>query len=82
MTPLIVPELGLSEDELIQVGCWLVKPGDEVVEGDRVVELWIGEITFDVASPATGRLQRILLDTDEPVAPGAILGQIEEDQED
>lgn len=79
MTPVLVPELGLSIEETIQVGCWLVEPGDEVVEGDRLVELWIGEITFDVSSPATGRLQRILLDTEEPVAVGAVLGEIEEE---
>lgn len=80
MTPLVVPDLGMPQSEPVQVGCWLVKPGDEVVEGDRVVELWVGEITFDVSSPASGRLRRVVRDTDEIVYAGAVLAVIDEEE--
>jgi pyruvate/2-oxoglutarate dehydrogenase complex dihydrolipoamide acyltransferase (E2) component len=82
MTPLLAPDLGMPDDEPVHVGCWLVKPGDEVVEGDRVVELWVGEITFDVSSPVSGRLRRVVKDTDEIVCAGAVLAVIEESDED
>lgn len=80
MIPLVVPEAGLPTSEPILVGCWLVKPGDEVIEGDRIVELWIGEITFDVSSPVSGRLVDVVADTDESVKPGTVLGRIESDE--
>lgn len=74
---ILVPELGLDPADEITVSCWLVSQGDEVVEGDRLVELLIGEITFDVPSPASGVLNRVIAEPDEAVAPGAILGEIE-----
>lgn len=71
---IVVPELGLGPNDRLTVSCWLVAIGDEVIEGDRLVELLSGEITFDVASPASGRLARIDVDTDEAVGVGSILG--------
>ena len=76
MIALTVPQLGLPADEPIHVSCWLVRRGDEVVEGDRLVELLIGEITFDVSSPASGRLVHVTAEVDEAVAPGSVLGTI------
>jgi pyruvate/2-oxoglutarate dehydrogenase complex dihydrolipoamide acyltransferase (E2) component len=76
MSDIVVPELGARPTEPIVVSCWLVDVGDEVIEGDRVVELLLGEITFDVASPATGRLERIAVEVDDPVRPGDVLGTI------
>ena len=76
MIALTVPYLGLPSDELIHVSCWLVSRGDEVVEGDRLVELLIGEITFDVSSPASGRLVDVTAEVDEAVSPGSVLGKI------
>ncbi|QDU63844.1 branched-chain alpha-keto acid dehydrogenase subunit E2 [Planctomycetes bacterium Pan216] len=79
--PIVVPELGLGPDDALTVSCWLVGVGDDVVEGDRVVELLTGEITFDVASPTSGRLKRIDAETDESVAPGDFLGAILPDRD-
>lgn len=76
MIPVVVPNLGLPEDEPIQISCWLVRRGESVVTGDRLVELLIGEITFDVPAPATGKLVDIRLRADEPVLPGSILGHV------
>lgn len=77
--PIAVPDLGVSDEEEIVVSCWLVATGDAVIEGDRLVELLIGEATFDVASPATGVLTRIVAEIDELVRVGDILGQINAD---
>lgn len=78
MTPVHVPEIATS-GTIITVSCLFVRPGDEVVAGDRVIELLLGEMTFDVASPATGRIVALRVEMDEPVAVGQVLAQIEED---
>jgi pyruvate/2-oxoglutarate dehydrogenase complex dihydrolipoamide acyltransferase (E2) component len=49
------------------------------VEGDRLVELLNNELTFDVPSPVTGRLIRILAGADRRVQPGMVLGKIAPD---
>lgn len=77
MIEIRVPDLGLAPEDKISVSCWLVQAGDQVIEGDRLVELAIGEMTFDIASPASGRLVGLLAETDEPVAIGAVVGVIE-----
>ena len=74
--PLIVPDLGTSDRQKIVVSSWLVGQGDDVVQGDRIVELLLDEVTFDVCSPATGRLVEILLDIDDTVKAGSVLGNI------
>lgn len=76
-TPLLVPELGVGPKERIVVSCWLVSVGDELIEGDRVVELLLNDLTFDVSAPATGKLTRIFVEPEERVDVGTVLGEIE-----
>lgn len=70
----ILPELGTAPDEPIIVSHWFAARGDEVWEGDRLVEVVVGPATFDVPAPISGRLARIHGREDDRVAPGAILG--------
>ena len=81
MTPLEAPDLRLPAEEAVVVSAWFVEPGDTFVEGDRLVELLCGEITFDVAAPVSGRLLSIERDVDETVTPGIALASIEPDAE-
>ena len=74
--PVTLPDLQ-SGDEPVRVSCWLVDVGDDIDEGDRVVEVLIRGITFDVSAPAAGRLTRIEKSFDMPVVPGDILGWID-----
>ncbi|MBY0586345.1 lipoyl domain-containing protein [bacterium] len=76
MTPITVPDLGIPADEPIQISCWLVRRGEAVVTGDRLVELLIGEITFDIPAPATGKLADIRVHVDQAVLPGTLLGHV------
>ena len=76
MVPILVPELGAAPSDEIRLSCWLVDRNEEVVEGDRVVELFIGDVTFDVASPASGQLLRKSVGIDESVHAGTVLGSI------
>jgi pyruvate/2-oxoglutarate dehydrogenase complex dihydrolipoamide acyltransferase (E2) component len=56
---------------------WFADAGDAVYEGDRLVEVLIGEATFDVSAPATGRLAEKHALPDDPLQPGQVLGLLE-----
>ena len=74
--PVRLPELGAGEP--VRISCWLVDTGDAVEAGDRLVELLVTGMTFDVPAPAGGVLQRIEKGFDTVVQTGDILGWIEE----
>src|SRR3982751_4135551 len=78
----ILPELGTGPDEPIVVSYWFAERGDEVWEGDRLVEVLVGPATFDVPAPRTGRLAEIRGREDDRVVPGAVLGLVAVDEED
>ncbi|WP_435010483.1 biotin/lipoyl-containing protein [Tundrisphaera lichenicola] len=72
----ILPELGTGADVPIVVSHWFAKRGDEVWEGDRLVEVLVGPATFDVPSPTTGLLAAIHGREDDFVTPGTVLGLV------
>lgn len=75
-TPITLPDLQ-SGSETVRVSCWLVDLGDNVEEGDRIVEVLIPGITNDIFAPCSGRLSHIEKMADAPVATGDVLGWIE-----
>jgi pyruvate/2-oxoglutarate dehydrogenase complex dihydrolipoamide acyltransferase (E2) component len=69
----VLPDLGVPS---ARVSVWFAEPGDEVYEGERLVEVAVGGATFDVSASATGRLaERLVMPPDE-VRAGAVLGEI------
>ncbi len=80
--PIRVPEVGLEPECEVQVSMWFARPGELVLEGDRLVELLAEDVTFDVTAPVTGRVVEILRDVDEPVEPGETIGWLEASVED
>jgi pyruvate/2-oxoglutarate dehydrogenase complex dihydrolipoamide acyltransferase (E2) component len=74
--PVSLPDLGAA-DEPIRISCWLVDLGEPVDEGDRLLEVLIQGVTFDVPAPATGVLTRIEKSLDARVHTGEALGWIE-----
>ena len=72
----ILPELGTGPDVPIVVSHWFVGRGDEVWEGDRLVEVLVGPATFDVPAPTSGRLAAIHGREDDFVTPGMVLGLV------
>jgi pyruvate/2-oxoglutarate dehydrogenase complex dihydrolipoamide acyltransferase (E2) component len=72
----ILPELGTGPDMPIVVSHWYAGRGEIVWEGDRLVEVLAGPLTFDVAAPATGRLVEIRGREDDLVEPGSVLGYV------
>jgi pyruvate/2-oxoglutarate dehydrogenase complex dihydrolipoamide acyltransferase (E2) component len=71
---ILLPELGAAP---VVVSAWFADPGETVYEGDRVVEVLVSGATFDVSSPATGKLVEKLALADDPVLPGQVLGLVE-----
>jgi pyruvate/2-oxoglutarate dehydrogenase complex dihydrolipoamide acyltransferase (E2) component len=72
--PVILPELGAAP---VVLSLWFADQGDQVYEGDRLVEVLVGGATFDVPAPATGHLAEKLALPDDPVSPGQVLGTVE-----
>jgi pyruvate/2-oxoglutarate dehydrogenase complex dihydrolipoamide acyltransferase (E2) component len=71
--PVTLPDLGVPTARL---SVWFAEPGDQVYEGERLVEVAVGGATFDVSAPATGRLaERFALPPDE-VTSQAVLGEV------
>lgn len=70
----ILPELGTRPDQPIIVSHWYARPGDEVWEGDRLVETLVGPAAVDVPAPASGRLAEVRAEEDDHVRPGSVLG--------
>jgi pyruvate/2-oxoglutarate dehydrogenase complex dihydrolipoamide acyltransferase (E2) component len=78
----ILPELGTGPDVPIVVSHWFAGRGDEVWEGDRLVEVVVGPATFDVPAPTTGRLAAIHGREDDRVTPGSVLGLVAVTEDD
>jgi pyruvate/2-oxoglutarate dehydrogenase complex dihydrolipoamide acyltransferase (E2) component len=72
----ILPDLGTGADIPIVVSHWFAARGEEVWEGDRLVEVLVGPATFDVPAPVSGRLAEIRAQEDDRVRPGAVLGLV------
>ncbi|MBN73923.1 MAG: hypothetical protein CME32_32115 [Gimesia sp.] len=75
-TPITVPPLE-NQDQKLTVSLWLTRTGEPVNRGDRVVELLIPGVTFDVAAPCTGTLACCECRSGDEVHEGTVLGWIE-----
>jgi pyruvate/2-oxoglutarate dehydrogenase complex dihydrolipoamide acyltransferase (E2) component len=82
LAAVILPDLGTGPDVPIVISHWFAARGDTVWEGDRLVEVLVGPATFDVSSPASGRLAEIHGWEDDRVTPGAVLGLVATPEDD
>ena len=72
-----MPDLGTASTDLIAVSHWLADEGDEVWEGQDLVEVHCQEIAFCLPCPVEGRLVEARLYADEPVEPGQVMAVID-----
>ncbi len=72
-----VPTVGESVTE-VQVGGWLVKPGDHVERDQAVVVIETDKATVEIPAPAAGSLTRILKAAGAKVKPGEVLALLEQ----
>lgn len=76
-TEIRVPTLGESVSEAT-IGRWFKKPGDAVKADEPVLELETDKVTLEVNAPVSGTLGDIVAKDGETVAPGALLGSVDE----
>src|SRR5438445_666320 len=79
--PIIMPQLGesIAEANIIQ---FLVKPGDQVVADQNLIEVETNKATMTVTSPCSGRLEKFTVLLNESYTVGAVLGHIEATKEE
>jgi pyruvate/2-oxoglutarate dehydrogenase complex dihydrolipoamide acyltransferase (E2) component len=71
---IVLPDVGAAP---VVLSAWFAAAGDAVFEGDRLVEVLVGGATFDVSSPATGRLAEKQARRNQALLPGQVLGFVE-----
>jgi 2-oxoisovalerate dehydrogenase E2 component (dihydrolipoyl transacylase) len=69
-----LPELGAAP---VVLSVWFAAVGETVYEGERLIEVLVGGATFDVPSPATGRLAVKHVLGGDVLKPGQLLGEID-----
>ena len=78
-----VAELVLADLDLpgvpIVASAWHAKVGQRVVAGDRLVEVTAGDVTIDLAAPASGILAEQCVRIDDSLSIGQILARIQAD---
>jgi len=72
-----LPELGEDAGEEATVSFWHIDVDETVAEGDDLVEMVTDKASFNVPSPATGKLVEIAAAEDDTVKIGALLGVLE-----
>jgi pyruvate/2-oxoglutarate dehydrogenase complex dihydrolipoamide acyltransferase (E2) component len=72
-----LPELGTPE---ATVSLWYVGVGEQVFEGDRVIEVLIRGATVDVPAPVTGFVRDRHVQPGDLVNVGQVLGIIDPDE--
>ena len=70
-----LPEMGESVTEGT-IAKWLKQPGDQVREGEGLVEVTTDKVDAEVPAPASGTLVKILAEAGKTVAVGAALAEI------
>jgi len=72
---ILLPDLG-DVGEVVVVA-WLKSEGEQVVEGEDLVEVETEKTAFVVPAPASGRLDAISARPADRLRVGGILGEIE-----
>jgi pyruvate/2-oxoglutarate dehydrogenase complex dihydrolipoamide acyltransferase (E2) component len=80
-SPVILPTIALERGTEMFVSFWFAEEGEEVLEGDRLVEILAGPVTFDVPAPASGRLIEIRALEEDAVQSGDLLALLETNDE-
>ena len=78
---IIMPQLGESIAEA-NIIAFLVKPGDNVVADQNLIEVETNKATMTVSSPCNGKIGKFSAELNESCAVGATLGYIEATNEE
>ena len=76
MTNVTLPPLAEGVDKA-GISFWFRQPGDDVKTGEDLVELVTDKATFNMPSPATGKIKEILVNEGDSAKVGEIIATIE-----
>ncbi len=72
-----LPPLGEGAPDEATVSFFYVKPGDEITEGGDLCEMVTDKATFNVPSPCTGTVKKIVAKEEDVVRVGGLLAVVE-----
>lgn len=75
----VLPELGEEVMEAV-ISFWHYEEGDQVEEGDDLVEMVTEKATFNVPSPVSGIVTKIYAEEGQTVKIGEIIAAINEEK--
>jgi 2-oxoglutarate dehydrogenase dihydrolipoamide succinyltransferase (E2 component) len=78
MTEVTMPQMGISVSEGTILE-WRKRPGDWVEADETVADVTTDKVDVEIPSPASGRLERILVEPGETVPVGTALAEIDAD---
>ncbi len=74
-----IPEFEADKktEQKITIMFWFKNEGQDVQEGEELVEVQTDKAILDIESPASGKLNKIIVNAGEEVSPGQKIGEIE-----
>jgi pyruvate dehydrogenase E2 component (dihydrolipoamide acetyltransferase) len=81
ITKIIMPKLGETMEEHEIIG-WLKKEGEQVEKGEPLFEVITDKVNFEVESPASGFLRKILANEGDIIAVTETIGYIADSMEE
>lgn len=76
MTSVTLPPLAEGVDKA-SISFWFKAPGEDVKTGEDLVELVTDKATFNMPSPAAGKIKEILVNEGDSAKVGQIIATIE-----
>jgi pyruvate/2-oxoglutarate dehydrogenase complex dihydrolipoamide acyltransferase (E2) component len=79
--PIIMPQLGesIAEATIVDIK---VKPGDEVVDDQEIIEVETNKAVMGVTTPCKGKIAKVSVQLKETYPVGAVLGYVEASEAD
>jgi pyruvate/2-oxoglutarate dehydrogenase complex dihydrolipoamide acyltransferase (E2) component len=79
--PIIMPQLGesIAEATIVDIK---VKPGDEVVDDQEIVDVETNKAVMGVTTPCKGKIAKITVQLKETYPVGTVLGYVEASEQD
>lgn len=74
-----IPEFETDKkiEQKITIMFWFKNEGQDIQEGEELVEVQTDKAILDIESPASGKLNKIIVNAGEEVSPGQKIGEIE-----
>jgi pyruvate/2-oxoglutarate dehydrogenase complex dihydrolipoamide acyltransferase (E2) component len=79
--PIIMPQLGesIAEATIVDIK---VKPGDEVVDDQEIIDVETNKAVMGVTTPCKGKIGKITVELKETYPVGTVLGYVEASEQD